>query len=694
MQSVPTLALSRLGLAVLLALVGVGAAQAQTSSAQHVDGEASDVAQLAPVTVSASSLAGHSPLDMTTPVTVLDGDTLVTRRQATLGDTLNGQPGIHADTFGAGASRPVVRGQTAPRVTVLSDGSTLMDASGVSPDHVITSEPMLADRIEVLRGPATLLYGGGAIGGVVNVLDQKIPDHVPENGIEGTAEMRGATGSDERAGAVGITAGAGNLAVRVEGLKRESNNYRVPKWSSNRLDGSYNNSATGSLGLSWVTARGYAGLAYTYQENKYGLPGHSHEYESCHTHGDHLHCGDHDDDDDDDHDHHEHDHAAPWVKLRSERLDFRAEYDDPFAGFERLRVRAGLTDYRHDEIEGGEVGTRFRNRGYDGRLELAHKPWSGWRGVIGMQTAQSTFSATGDEGFLPKSRTRSAGLFVLEEYRLNDWRFELGAREDWQRIRPEGGATSSRQNATSLSTAAIWQFAPQYSAALSLSRSQRMPGAQELYADGNHLATNTYEVGNPNLKKETSYNADLTLRKTAGDTTFSVGGFYNRVNNYIYAHTLDRHEDYRLIAYTQRDAEFIGAEGEVAHRFSSLFRASVFGDYVRGKLVSHSGGNLPRIPAARLGVRGDLTWDAWSGGLEYYRVFRQRDIASYERATPGYHMVNASLGYDMRVGGARAQVYVRGTNLLNKLALNHASFLAHVAPLPGRSVMAGIRATW
>jgi len=689
MRIIPT----RLGSAVLLALVGVSAAPTQALAEPHADSIRGDAAQLAPITVSANPLLDNTILDMTAPATVLDEDDLMTRRQATLGDTLNGQPGIHADTFGAGASRPVVRGQTAPRVSVVSDGSALMDASGVSPDHAITSEPMLSERIEVLRGPATLLYGGGAIGGVVNVLDRKVPDTVPDNGIEGAAEIRGATGSEERAGVVGITAGAGNLAVRVEAVKRDSNNYRIPDSADNRLDGSYNNTATGALGLSWITARGYTGLAYTHQESRYGLPGHSHEYASCHTHGDVLHCGHHHHGHGHDHSHHHHD-GAPWVDLRSDRLDLRSEVTEPFAGVERLRFRSGVTDYRHDEIEGSELATRFRNRGYDARLELAHKPLQGWRGVFGTQAANSVFSANGEEGFLPKSRTRSAGLFVLEEYRLNDWRFETGARQDWQRIRPDSDVGASRDTATSLSAAANWQFATQYSTALSLSRSQRMPSAQELYAEGNHLATNTYERGNPNLKKETSYNIDLTLRKTAGDTTFSAGSFYNHVNGYVYAHTLDRHEDFRLIEYTQRDAEFVGVEGEVAQRFSPLFRATLFGDYVRGKLVSRGGGNLPRIPAARLGVRGDVTWHAWSGELEYYHVFRQRDTATYETSTAGYHMVNATIAYDLRMGEVQAEIYLRGSNLLNQTARNHASFLVSAAPLPGRSVMAGIRASW
>lgn len=681
-----------LPLAVALTLAPVLAVQAQQTQADTAPTRQAPT--LPPITVSANPL-GLDAGSMALPALVLDGNALVKRRQDTLGNTLNGLPGIHADTFGGGASRPVIRGQTAPRVKVLSDGSELMDASSISPDHAVTTEPLLAERIEVLRGPATLLYGGGAIGGVVNVLDRKIPTAVPENGVEAEAEVRGATGTGERAGTVGITAGTGEFAVRVEGLKRRADDYDVPDWPGGELKGSYSESAQGSVGLSWVTPRGYVGVAYTYLESEYGLPGHNHEYEGCHPHGTHLHCGSHDHDHggDEEHDHgHDHeDEAPPYVKLRSNRIDLRAEYAEPFAGFEKIRFRGGLTDYQHQEIEGGEVGTTFKNRGYDARLELAHKPLYGWRGVVGIQNAYSDFSADGEEAFLPRSDTRSTGIFVLEEYRLADWRFELGARQDWQRISPEGGQPNSSQSGTSLSAAAIWDFAPQYSVALSLSRSQRLPSAQELYADGVHLATNTYEIGNPDLSKETSHNIDLTLRKHAGATTFSLSAFHNRVKNYIYADTLDQFEDFRLIEYTQRDAEFTGLEGEVRHQFTKVFSAAVFGDYVRGKLTGGDG-NLPRIPAARLGVRADAEWRQWSGGVEYAHVFRQNDIASYESSTPGYDMVNAVVSYRGGLGASAAyEVYVRGTNLLDKLAYNHASFISKVAPLPGRSVLLGVR---
>ena len=665
-------------------------AQAQTQ-------DSVPVRELAPVTVSADPLGGDADR-ATRPVTVLQGDDLLLRRGATLGETLANEPGVHADTFGAGASRPVIRGQTSPRVKVLSDGSELMDASTISPDHAVTTEPLLAERIEVLRGPAALLYGGGAIGGVVNVIDRKIPTAVPDRGVEAELELRGSTGTRERAGAVGITAGAGEFAVRVEGLKRRSDDYRVPNWSSSKLQGSYAESAQGSVGMSWITPRGYVGVSFTHLESEYGLPGHNHEYEGCHPHGTHLHCGGHDDHDHDEdgHDHdHDHDHgAAPYVKLRSDRVDLRAEYRDPFAGFELIRLRGGLTDYRHDEIEGGEVGTTFKNRAHDMRLELTHKPLFGWRGVFGAQHAYSDFRADGEEAFLPRSKTDTLGLFLLEEYRLGEsWRFELGARQDWQRIRPTGDAPRNSQSGTSYSAAAVWDFAPQYSATLSFSRSQRLPNAQELYADGVHLATNTYEIGDAGLGRETSRNIDFTLRKHSGDLTARASVFHNRVNNYIYANTLDQFEDFRLIQYTQRDATFVGIEGELRYQFTPVYSAGVFGDYVRGKLTGGDG-DLPRIPAARLGVRADARWQHWGAGVEYAHVFRQNDIAAYESETPGYDLVNATLSYRGSKGPTGYEVYLRGNNLLNKLAYNHASFISRVAPLPGRTVMLGVRLTY
>lgn len=680
--------------------IGGNLALAQTVTG--VPAAQSPISTLTPVTISADPLGGDVD-SLPTPVIVLEGNTLSNAGAATLGATLQNQVGVHDSAFGAGASRPVIRGQDAPRVKVVNDGSELMDAAAISPDHAIDVEPMLARQIEVLRGPATLLYGGGASGGVVNVLDERIPTAIPERGYEGRAEIRGGTASRERTGLIGLTAGAGNLAVRVEGLKRRSGDYRVPGGDTRRLPGSYNDTTTGSLGLSWITPRGYTGIAVTRQLREYGLPGHSHEYESCHPHGTHLHCGGHDDhghdhdDHEEGHDHgHDHDHdddhahPVPFVDLKSTRWDLRSEYRDPLPGFTKLRMRASATRYEHREIEGDEAISTFRNRGHDARLELEHQPLGGWRGVIGASLLRSDFSTHGTEAFMPRTDTRRQALFLLETYAWNDWELQAGIRHDWQRITPEDDQPAYRDRATSASAALTWRFTPGYSVALSAARSQRQPTAQELYANGIHLATNTYEIGNPELRKETSRNLDLTIRKTGGDTRWQASVFHNRVRDYIYARTLDRHEDFRLIEYAQQDADFTGVEGRLTQRLSPIFSASVFGDYVRARFRG-DGGDLPRIPGARLGASVHADWQRWSGELEFYRVRSQSRIADYETTTPGYSILNARVAYRTDLGGLDSSIYLRMDNLLDERAYSHASFLGDLAPLPGRSLTLGMR---
>lgn len=657
-----------------------------------------DDTALAPVTVSASALALGSD-QMSTPVSVLAGDELVRRRAATLGETLAGEPGIAASHFGAGASRPIIRGMDGPRVKLLSDGSEIMDASTISPDHAVALEPMLSEQIEVLRGPSALAYGGGAIGGVVNVLDKRVPTAVPERGIEGSVELRADSVANGVAGVFEVTAGSGNLAFHAEGLKRDARDYRVGSgWDHSRVDGSYNQTETGSLGVSWVGARGYLGLAYTRQQNEYGLPGHSHEYEACHPHGNHLHCGHHGEEDEHDHDHEHDEHGGtPYVKLDSERWDLRGELLEPFAGFTRARLRASYTDYGHDEIERTEgidsVGTRFRSKASDARVELEHAPLGGWRGVLGLQTGRRDFRADGDEAYVPPTVTTRQAAFLTEEYTLSDWRFEAGLRHEWQDIDVDSSIQRNRSHSgNSVSLGAVWNFAPQYSLGMTLSRTQRLPTAEELYASGLHMATSTWERGNPDLKAETAHNVDLTLRKLAGPTTFSVGVFHNRIDDYIHARTLDAHEDFQLIEYTQRDARFTGIEGAIRQQLDATFGLTLFGDYVRARLEAGDGDrDLPRIPAHRVGLRLDAKWNAWRAEAEVYRVGRQDDVAEFERETPGYNMVNVGLSYSGRYNTTPWQVYVKGNNLGNQLAYAHTSFIKNAAPLEGRNLAVGVR---
>lgn len=645
------------------------------------------------IVVTASALEQKAD-ETATPVVILSGEALIHRRQATLGDTLAGQPGIHFDNFGGGASRPVIRGQTAPRVQALSDGANIQDASAISPDHAITTEPLLLRGIEVVRGPAALLYGGGAIGGAINLLDEKVPTALPDDGISGMAEGRLGTGDRERSLVGGLTAGVGPFAFRVEGAHRNSDDYRVPgRFGDRRVDGSYNDSSTFSVGGSWIGDGGYLGVAYTRQRSEYGLPGHSHDYESCHPHGSSLHCGGHGHDDDDhDHDHdHGHDHEdVPFVKLRSERFDIRSEYRDPLPGFEKMRFRMSFTDYEHDEIEHETIATTFRNKAHDIRFELTHKPIAGLRGVFGIQRSESRFSALGTEAFLPENDTRNTAFFLMESLQAGPVRLELAARQEWQAIETTLDR-EIRHRPFSLSGAAIWDMAGGYSLALSLARSQRAPNAQELYARGVHLATNTYELGTATLGKETAKSIDLTLRKTSGATTFTIGAYHQDFDDYIFADTLDRFEDFRLIRYTAADARFTGIDGEIRQQFTPDFAMSLFGDYVRGKLKNGLG-NLPRIPSGRLGARVDGRRGPLSADVEYYHVFRQGKIASFETRTAGYDMLNATLAYKLELGQqANAELFVRAVNLTNALAFNHASFIKEASPLRGRTFVFGLR---
>ena len=661
---------------------------------------ASALAQQAPtlpaVTVSASALSLGSD-DMSTPVTVLEGDELVRTREATLGETLAGQPGITSSHFGAGASRPIIRGMDGPRVKVLSDGAEVQDASTISPDHAVASEPMLAEQVEVLRGPSALAYGGGAVGGVVNVIDKKIPTRVPAKGVEGSAEVRANSAAREKAGAFEVTGGAGNFAFHAEGVKRDAKEYKVGSgWEGgSKVAGSYNETDTGSVGAAWVGSRGFLGLAFTSQRAEYGLPGHNHEFESCHPHGTHLHCGGHEEEEGSDHDHeHEEGGAVPYVKLKSERWDVRGELRDPVPGFTRLRLRAAFTDYKHDEIEGTEVATTFKNKGHDARLEMEHVPLGGWRGVVGLQTTKRDFSALGEEAYVAPTLTRKHAAFLVEEYNLAQWRFEAGLRHEWQDIDVDSATLKDHSaSGTSISLGAVWKFAPQYSLGSTISRTHRLPSAEELYANGVHMATATYELGNEKLGKETSNNIDLTLRKYAGATTFSLSAYRNQIDNYIFGSTLDSHEGFQLIEYAQRDATFTGIEGQIRQQINPVFGASVFGDHVRARLAD-GGGNLPRIPAQRLGVKFDANWQAWNGVAEFYRVGKQDKVAAFETDTPGYNMLNLSASYNTRIAGTPTQFYLKANNLTNELAYSHTSFIKNAAPLTGRNLTAGVRVTF
>ena len=694
--------------------------------------------------------------DSALPVQVLAGEELVHRRQGGLGETLAGLPGIHLDNFGGGASRPVIRGQTLPRIEVLTDGANLFDVSSVSPDHAITTDPLLLDAIEIQRGASAVRYGGNATNGAINLIDSKVPKAVPSGGLTGATEVRYGTGDEEKTIVGRVTAGLGQFAVHAEGARRAAEDYDVPDgYGSNKLRDSFAESTSYAVGASWITSKGYIGAAYSRLESDYGLPGHSHRNGVCHTHGLDLHCAAHGGFDDpfgspDSH--------TAYIKLRSDRVDLRADYHDLLPGFSGTRLRLSYTDYAHDEIDGALLFTRYTNEVWDGRFELTHQPILGFIGTLGVQYTDGKFSGINVEdlhvpfpenayGTVPPyyHLTENVGVFLSERRSFGPIDVEIAARKDWRSIRvaePEfriqvtpryeelfegfygpdwreviraeyvdsflARNPTARHDPFSASFGATWNIGEGYAAALSLAHTERAPSVRELYARGNNLATNSYElglaVGNPILEEEGVSAEDvleatdainLTFRKTGGPLQFEVGLFYQDVDDYVFARLIETETEtgvpHNFLIYTAVDARFAGIDGQVSYAFDRLSRVTVFGDYVDADLKSEDD-NLPRIPPGRLGARYDLTAGPVSGNVEYYHTFAQDKVASYETRTPGYDMLNATLSYRFDLGQAKAvELYVRGTNLLDELAFAHTSFVKDQSPLRGRSVAIGMR---
>lgn len=633
-------------------------------------------------------------------------------RGVTIGDALADELGVYSNQYGSGSSRPVIRGQDGPRVKVLQHASETADVSALSPDHAVTVDPILAKQVEIIRGPSTLLYSAGTVGGLVNVTDQKIPTAIPEKGYEGQVGLRYNSGSDEKLASAGVTAALGDqFAIRVEGSKRKANNYIVPDYvhehshehdlgngqhethteyvKERRVDNTFAEGQTVNIGGSWIHDRGFVGLSYSNREDRYGLPGHSHEYENCHPHGDTLDChahgaGGHSHD----HDHDEEEHGGPWVDLKSERYDLRTELSEPFAGFQKLRAHASYTDYKHDELEESEVLTTFKSKGYDTRLELVHNPIADWEGVIGTQYNRQKLNISGEESLMNPSITEKWSLFGLEHKQFGDFHVELGVRADQQKIDIDSTQKNFDDYAISYSGAVNWEFAPDYKLSFVASHQERLPLAQELYANGKHFATNTYERGNENLGVEKSNNVELGLHYEADKLDYHVHVYHNWYDSYIYAATTDTHDNFRLVDYTQDKAKFYGVEAETGYQFSDIYKVSLFGDYVRGKI---DGTNAPRVPSGRLGTKVDAKFtDQWSGLAEYYHVFKQDKIADFEQETQGYNMLNLGVSYAGQYAkGNDYRVYFKANNLLDDQVYSHASYLSNI-PQVGRNFSVGV----
>ncbi|MDX1571770.1 MAG: TonB-dependent receptor [Xanthomonadales bacterium] len=662
------------------------------------------------VVVTASPLQS-SALEMTQSASVLSGEELDRALQATIGETVGRLPGVQSAYFGPGVGRPIIRGLDGPRIDILENNISSNDVSNVSADHAVSIEPFLAEQVEVLRGPATLIYGSDTIGGVVNVRTHRIPPK-PVDGLQGEVVVSGDTVADERFGGVELDFGSGNWAFHVDGFYRDTDDYEIPGFAEleelhdedheedhedeghdeEEIAGILENSAVqtrgGAAGVSYIGDGWTLGLAYSNYQTEYGIPGHAHE----HGHKDEE---DHGEDHGDDHEEGEEEEEFVSIDLENDRMDADFRMDNPLGGVESLRVLLSGSDYEHVELEGAEIGTRFDTDTLEGRVELVHEPIAGWRGVVGLQFSDREFAAFGEEAFVPPSESDALALFLVEEREIDDWRLEFGARLEDRDVDTSDGRSASHEP-FSLSAGAVWHFSPETHLALHASRSERAPAEEELFADGPHIATQTFEIGDATLDEEISTNFEITLRRHEGPLTGSLTVFRNDFSDFIFLSDAGQEEDGLPVRFwTQQDAEFTGLEGELRYAFGESdfgrFFARGFFDTVDAEL--DDGSNLPRIAPARIGAGLDWESGGWAASFNVVRYDDQHDIAEFEIPTDSYTMIDADLAYRLNgAGGVTWEIFARGRNLADQEARNHTSFLKDRAPLPGRNLVLGFRA--
>jgi iron complex outermembrane receptor protein len=626
----------------------------------------------------------ESAFETAQPAALLSGDELIRSRAISLGETLSSQPGVSATYFGPQASRPVIRGIGGERVQMYEDGGAALDASSLSNDHSVTIDPLLAERIEVVRGPATLLYGNGASGGLVNVITSRIPESVPEKEIGGAFELRSDSASDERAGAARIDGGSGHWAWHADGHKSETDDVHIPDFALSRqlreqlasegedidtMRGRLVNSGSdtygGAAGGSYISDKGFVGVGASLYDTEYGLPDSTGE------------IGSH-------------------IDMRQKHYDLKAELDDLSNAITSMRVRSSYSDYTHGELEGsGAVGTLFVQKGSDTRVVFDHAAFGGWKGTFGVQYRDVDLDVTGEEALLPRSQTRNVGYFLFEERGFGPLHLETGLRLEQQKIDVSSDTLPDYdKNAVSASLGGVYKLMGDYSLALNVTSTQRHPTATELYADGPHVAAQRFEIGDDTLKRERATTFDLGLRKSTGDWTGSITAFRSDYSRYIFAAltgTVEGDEDPLPVAqYSQRDANFTGFEFELKPPTADLgfavLSSRIVADYVRAKLKD--GGDVPQIPPMRIGGELTLERGALSSGVSVTWYDKQDKLGPEELPTEGYTMVNLDLSYKLPHS---VFVYLRGENLLDEDARRSTSPLKDLAPLPGRGVGAGVR---
>ncbi|MEQ9445958.1 MAG: TonB-dependent receptor [Rhodospirillaceae bacterium] len=655
---------------------------------QHAEAAAASVGPTVPdeIIVTASPMP-RLKRDVISGTTVLAGDDLREAVRSSIGETLRGQIGITTTFFGPTASRPIIRGQGGDRVRILQNGVDTVDASVTSVDHQTAASTAAAERIEILRGPNTLLYGASAVGGVINVLDNRIPQARVVDGAEGRAGVTYGSNADEAAvdGLLNVNVGE-KLTLHADGFYVNTDDYEIKGFANadaevEGFDGFVNNTDTetygGALGASVVWEDGYFGLSTAYFDSNYGSPVVEEEEEE---EGGDAEVG----------------AEEEGIRIDLERIRFDAAGEiRNIGGFvTSAKFRFGYGNYDHTELEGSEIGTTFKNDAWDGRVEFVHVPVDilnagNLTGAFGVQVKNRKFEAVGAEAFVPPTETDTWSVFVVEDYEAGPWLFSGGARVDWTEADSTTTNVSRNFTGVSASASARYLFDEKISAGVEVSRNERAPNAEELFSNGPHLATGQFEIGDSNLGEETAWHAEASLSAEIQTVTLAANIFSTWYDSYIFENeTTDIEDGLPVFQFVQRDARVkgieLGTEVELFQKadLSVVLDAGV--DYVRLEETDTQTA-LPRIPA--FGYQAGLTaqWQRFETRVGIEGRNSKSDVAPLETATEGYTFVNASVAYTPFTD-RDVRLVVQGRNLGNSFARPHTSFIKNITPLPGRDV--------
>lgn len=709
---------------VALAVLSTAAAQAKEPPAppEATEGQAKPTAPAdQPSEVIVTGVVAHSERDVLSGTSVLSGAELTRNLLPTIGDTLARQPGVSATSFGPNASRPVLRGFQGDRIRVLTDGIGSIDVSNTSVDHAVVINPLLAQRIEVLRGPAALLYGSSAVGGVVNVIDTRIPRIVPDKGYTlDTISTYGSAANERSVGGSANVALGKQFVVNANGSYSRTDDLRIGGFAltperraealatsllpfdptdpdridfaanaaiRGRLPNSASETWTAGVGGTLITDRGTLGISYSHYNSFYGLPlryatqlGQEQE--------------------------------GPRLDIRQDRIDLRGEVDTGGAFIKTLRLRAGYAAYRHAELEpDGAVGTTFFNKGVEARLEIIQTRRGAWLGASGVQFSNREFNVIGDEAFVPRNATAQTGIFTQQQLDFGRFKAEAGARYEWTDLSSRSDIGDLRYfrgdrrfGAFSGAVGASYGVSDAVRIGLNLSRTERAPSAEELFSNGAHAGTQAYELGNPDFRLEKSWGLEATFHAHGDGYSFDASAYYNWFSNFISDNQTDqavceaaaapsgRDVDLPCFELTQGDARYYGFEAsgsvKVAQLGAYAINVDALGDYVNATLTNR--GPAPRIPPARVLGGIEAQSDRLSGRIEVEHVFAQGRLAPFETRTRDFTLVNFSAQFKP-FADKETTLTLSANNLFDVDARRHASFLKDFAPLAGRDIRVTVR---